>query len=482
VTKRLAALIGPHKEAVSQNGPAAAQMQSFMATAKKHVTQQEFEQAVKVLDDLEPLVNRSKILNVNGAMAAGANQAGAASVDSAFVAQDAGAISAVLGGLKTKAASAPAVNAKAQQPKPSRLTYTAVAMLIDNMVYLARPEFLDGPSVPPKLKSTSEPSVDGVLNQAADLVRLMKDPKTLPQARQSWRSVQSRLQTLFTEATTSKLGVDRSALNPAIEAMNRISQEIAEREASAKMNKAMNDMKTPDMSKALAVRELKKLEPTLKGWKDTIARGGPMVGVPELKALSRAIDVYYSASDMSAKVAAFQKAGLLEGNKSLSDIVPLLSHMAVSASSAVTEEGIRAAIKAGQKAAEHSLELRLKALKGVSGVIGLYEMWKGSQKLIDAINKGDWHEIAEGSAEIAFGAIGIAESVDAVLKAPLLEGTVFGPTAGVVAIWAVVDSVLMAADQHKWAKEYKANQAYKRMIADAKKSCPWARRWLLPPS
>jgi hypothetical protein len=53
VTERLAALIGRYKQAVSQNGPAAAEMQSHMAAVKKHVTQRDFEQAAKDLDELE---------------------------------------------------------------------------------------------------------------------------------------------------------------------------------------------------------------------------------------------------------------------------------------------------------------------------------------------------------------------------------------------------------------------------------------------
>jgi len=85
VTKRLAALIRPYKESVSQNGPVAAQMQSHMAAAKKHIIERNFEQAAKDLDELAPLVEQAKSLNTNGGRADAAAKAGAASPDPAFV-------------------------------------------------------------------------------------------------------------------------------------------------------------------------------------------------------------------------------------------------------------------------------------------------------------------------------------------------------------------------------------------------------------
>jgi hypothetical protein len=66
VTKRLGALIGPYKEAVSQNGPIAAQMQSRMDDAKKHIVQRDFEQAAKNLEELGALVEKSKLQNQAG--------------------------------------------------------------------------------------------------------------------------------------------------------------------------------------------------------------------------------------------------------------------------------------------------------------------------------------------------------------------------------------------------------------------------------
>ncbi|MCI0682583.1 MAG: hypothetical protein L0Y71_10800 [Gemmataceae bacterium] len=60
VTKRLTALTAPYKEAATQKSPDAARMQSLMATVKTHVAKREFEEAAKVLDELEPLVETYK--------------------------------------------------------------------------------------------------------------------------------------------------------------------------------------------------------------------------------------------------------------------------------------------------------------------------------------------------------------------------------------------------------------------------------------
>jgi hypothetical protein len=77
VTKRLAALIGPYKDAVSQQGPNAARMQSLMGAVTQHITQRNFEQAAKVLDALEPLIGPSKMPGVQAIVSNGATQAAA---------------------------------------------------------------------------------------------------------------------------------------------------------------------------------------------------------------------------------------------------------------------------------------------------------------------------------------------------------------------------------------------------------------------
>jgi flagellar motor protein MotB len=56
LTKRLAALVGPYKEAVSKNAPEAAQMQPLMAAVKQRIVERNFLAAGKALDELAVLV------------------------------------------------------------------------------------------------------------------------------------------------------------------------------------------------------------------------------------------------------------------------------------------------------------------------------------------------------------------------------------------------------------------------------------------
>ncbi|MCI0682341.1 MAG: hypothetical protein L0Y71_09570 [Gemmataceae bacterium] len=60
VTMRLAVLSGPFKEAAAQKGPDAAQLQTLMNMFKTLVGKHQYEEAAKVLDELEPLVARFK--------------------------------------------------------------------------------------------------------------------------------------------------------------------------------------------------------------------------------------------------------------------------------------------------------------------------------------------------------------------------------------------------------------------------------------
>jgi hypothetical protein len=101
VTKRLAALIGPYKEAVSQNGPAAAQMRSRMDAAKKHIVQRDFEEAAKDLDELEPLVEQSKAVAPKGLAGDGPAQPLEGLVRPAFASAAAGAPGGISGGPQT---------------------------------------------------------------------------------------------------------------------------------------------------------------------------------------------------------------------------------------------------------------------------------------------------------------------------------------------------------------------------------------------
>src|SRR5262249_38618259 len=101
VTKRLAALIGPYKEAISRNGPAAAQMQSRMDAAKKHIVQRDFEQAANDLDELEPLLAQSNVNDPSGQVTDRADQRLDVLAAPAFVSAAAGLSDSGPGGSQT---------------------------------------------------------------------------------------------------------------------------------------------------------------------------------------------------------------------------------------------------------------------------------------------------------------------------------------------------------------------------------------------
>jgi hypothetical protein len=60
VMKRLGALTGPYQAAVAAKGPDVARMQSLIGAVKGLLGKQDFEQAGKALDELEPLVARAQ--------------------------------------------------------------------------------------------------------------------------------------------------------------------------------------------------------------------------------------------------------------------------------------------------------------------------------------------------------------------------------------------------------------------------------------
>jgi len=60
LTKRLGALVGPYKEALSKNATEAAQMQPLMVAVKQRIVERNYSAAGQALDDLEPLVEQYK--------------------------------------------------------------------------------------------------------------------------------------------------------------------------------------------------------------------------------------------------------------------------------------------------------------------------------------------------------------------------------------------------------------------------------------
>jgi hypothetical protein len=371
----------------------------------------------------------------------------------------------------TAAGPSPVGKTKTPPPKPGPLTATAVITLVDNLVYLADPYFLEHPHAPAQPKKVvGDPSVDSVLGQAADVVRLWSDPKTLPQAHQIWRNVQPRLSALLSEAEGPNLGIEPGVLKPARDAIAKISKYLGIREAYAKLKDTEAETETPDMTEASAARELTLLEPTLMKWREILGKGGQLTGTSQLKTLARGIGFYFSAPDMPSRLTAFRNAGLVDKNTgTLTDVAVFLSRACVTAAQSVTEEAIHAAQKLGKEAAASALQKFLGTIPHVAvhKAAAMFGLALGIYKLVVGIAKGDWDDIAVGAFETTEASLELAELLEL-----LPEGSAHAILAGGVAVWGTVDAILTAAALHRWAKEYRALQAFKSMVKDAKKVVP----------
>jgi hypothetical protein len=388
------------------------------------------------------------------------------------------------------------VTQAAAAPRRS-LSANAAVVLVDSLVTLASPDFQRKSNPPQKLQTAHEPSVHNLLGQVAEVVTLWHDQKSLPSAIQKWRAVRPQLSALLTDAADPKRGVvDSDYVKPALDAIAKITDFLSVQESDFTLEEAVKSLATPDLSKEMDARELKKLEPSLKEALAIISEGGPLVDGPKMKALEKAIKVYNSKADPSEKLAAFQNVGFVKRGEPLSKVAPFLIHAMVEGASEVNERSVRAADLAAKQAkrlaqsatsdavrkgflqtaddasrAASALKLRASALHVIGGAVGLYEVWKGSRKLKSGIKDGNWHMIAEGGATITIGAIAIAETLHLISAS---AGTAL--TNSTVAIWGVAEVVMMAAEQKQWAKKMKAHTALKSMIADARTIVPDGKR------
>src|SRR5262249_51190750 len=146
---------------------------------------------------------------------------------------------------------------------------------------------------PDPLTSTSDASVDKLLAETAEAVRLGNDPRTQPQAYQKWLSVRPRLLALLAEAEGPTLGFAPGVVRPARDAITNINGYLGKgegtRQAFSKLKDAEAETPTVDMDEATGQRELNKLEPSLSLWKEAIGKAGSMAGLSQIKELDRAI-------------------------------------------------------------------------------------------------------------------------------------------------------------------------------------------------
>src|SRR4030095_3937936 len=166
------------------------------------------------------------------------------------------------------------------------------------------------------------------------------------------------------------------------------------KQAFSKLKDAEAETPTVDMDEATALRELKKLEPAFTAWKDLIGKAGPVAGLAPVQSLSRALSVYYSVSDPAQKLGAFQKAGLLDKSKTTANLVDYLVRLITAAATAIAEEGLRAAKKAGNGGAVMVIQKVLSEVPYLRAPARIFGIAKGLYEVIHGIHSGDWEKIA----------------------------------------------------------------------------------------
>jgi hypothetical protein len=382
--------------------------------------------------------------------------------------------------------------AKGKASKPAGLSALAVMTLVDGLQYLNRPEFMRGstngtPAVPPLPKATGTPTVDALLRIATEVVKLRNNPKTLPKAFDTWQALKPRILAVFTEAQGPALGLDASYIKDArreIEQMDgglrvmddmfngKQKTERREKEAYDKLDHAEKVIEIPDMAEATELRKAKQFESTFELLKAASKHVGLLAKKgSNFQKVTKVIEIYFSVEEMKEKLEAFREKGLLGKAATAADFAALLGEISHVALEGYTHAALHLAEKAGNKVLVSKLMQRIGVLKKVAAALAIYDAIKSTIELIEAIETGDPHAITAAAAKLAITGIDLAESTEAI-SGPVASGAVVV----VVVIWAEVDTILGVLELHKWAMDYAAQQAFKRMVADAKKVVPFGKK------
>lgn len=346
--------------------------------------------------------------------------------------------------------------------KKSGKSQKALGVLMSGLQQLGDDAYLKSSNAFQKLEPSGEPFVDKLLQQVDDIFNLWKNTDKLPEALALWRKTVPLLEAVLKEGEKH---FDSSGFDLSRAAMSRIGKYLGIRLAFKEEKDLAQDSKTPDISEALDLAQLKKMEPAMLEWQKLMNKQVSRLRIEagKIDNLAKAIDVYFSVDDLSKKLEAFQKANLQVKIQTVADIVAYVTDQSREVAAIYTEAAIELAEKVGNKAAVEVLEKRLSFLKKVAGVVALYELGKSIGELVNAIEKGDWRGIASASFGVASSGIGVAEGFGAISG-----GTAAGAMGIVFLIWAEADTIIGIAELVHWAKLHRAIQAVKRMAADTK--------------
>jgi hypothetical protein len=346
--------------------------------------------------------------------------------------------------------------------KKSGSSQKALGVLMSGLQQLGDDAFLKSSNAFQKLDPSGEPFVDKLLQQVDDVFNLWKNTDKLPEALALWRKTAPLLEAVLKEGEKH---FDSPGFDLSRAAMSRIGKYLGIRLAFKEESDEAQNSKTPDISEALDLAQLKKMEPAMLEWQKLLNKQVSRLRIEAGKVdnLAKAIDIYFSVDDLSKKLEAFQKANLQVKIRTVADIIAYVGDQTREVAAIYTEAAKELAEKLGKKEAVEVLEKRLSALRKVAGVLAVYELGKSVGELVNAIEKGDWHQIASASFGVVSSGIGVAEAFGVVSS-----GTAAGATGIAFLVWAEADTIMGVAELVHWAKLNRALQAVKRMAADTK--------------
>lgn len=142
-----------------------------------------------------------------------------------------------------------ASKAPVKLPADGKLSKGAALVLVKHLAYLADPRFMksDAPEKPGKLEPSGDRAVDGLLQLTAEVVTRWNDLKTLEDARRVWKQVQPRLSALLGEAEKAPVGLKRSELAPALDAVANIASRVKSGPGTVANSQANTHPQTADI-------------------------------------------------------------------------------------------------------------------------------------------------------------------------------------------------------------------------------------------
>jgi hypothetical protein len=369
----------------------------------------------------------------------------------------------------------------AKWEKKSELSSDAIQTLVMMLQMWGDDKFLATRKAPESLVSTKNPFVDKLVSQTVDVLKARNDMDKMGKTIETWRQVRKSFQTVlrnaeqnFTQKKNQPKHKDADivlALIPdGLKALDAIEWYIGQNHADYQQREAEKTTAVPEMGEKVALRELKKLEPTM----NVLAKAATQVGEiakgahgEKLEKAAQVAKIYLSIHEMSEALEKFREAGFAEKAKTVTDLTAFLVDTTNEAYKAYLEGAKELAEKLGKEEVAKALGKRIEVLKKVATVVAAYELGKNIGELAVAIKKGDWKKIGEAGYGVVSGGVSLAETAG-VMSAE--AGMTVNASA--VAVWGVIESIRLAGEIIRWAKAATAMDAVKDLLKDANAIVP----------